>query len=174
VVATSMGAIVRNWPPPGRKDRRKPSAAHWAAADLPAEQIPALPLAQQRNSCPYRAPRLARASCPRRTLARSPEPISQRPVSLRRDPERSEATRGELNAPVSGPFRARGLRNCRPLPRTGSKPLRPPHILHELPIAPAYKPFRRSGERCSTPSMGPHLAMHARKLTPRGRHGVTG
>jgi hypothetical protein len=24
--------------PPGRKDRRKPSAAHWESADLPAER----------------------------------------------------------------------------------------------------------------------------------------
>jgi hypothetical protein len=47
---------------------------------------PTLPLEQRRNSCPLSA-RLARASCPRRTLANSPEPISQRPVSLRRGPE---------------------------------------------------------------------------------------
>jgi hypothetical protein len=43
--------------------------------------------------------RLARVSCPRRTLASSPEPIAQRPVSLRRHLSATEASaRGKLNA----------------------------------------------------------------------------
>jgi hypothetical protein len=60
-------------------------AAHRESADLPAKQDTALPVDQERNSCSLSA-RVARVSCPRRTLASPPEPISQRPVSLRRDP----------------------------------------------------------------------------------------
>jgi hypothetical protein len=33
--------------PPGQKDRRQPSAALWAPADLPAQQTPAVQLDQQ-------------------------------------------------------------------------------------------------------------------------------
>jgi hypothetical protein len=64
-------------------------------------KTPALPLEHQRNSYPLSA-RVARVSCPRRTLASSPEPISQRPVSLRRDPSTSESEcEGDLSLPCA-------------------------------------------------------------------------
>jgi hypothetical protein len=55
----------------------------------------------------YLSARVAWVSCPRRTLASSPEPISKRPVSLRRDPSRAPArarlSRLRRNAPASHP-----------------------------------------------------------------------
>jgi hypothetical protein len=74
---------------------------------------PALPLEPQRDSS-LPSTCVARVSCPRRALASSPEPISQRPVSLRRDPSTSGArARGTLACGVgshkrraAGPFEA--------------------------------------------------------------------
>jgi hypothetical protein len=82
-------ANARTWPhPAGRTGAGH--RAHWESADLPTEQDAGAGISAAANGCPYRA-RVARVSCPRRTLASSPEPISRRPVSLRRDPSRAPA-----------------------------------------------------------------------------------
>src|SRR5260370_40326617 len=51
---------TRGFPPPGRKDRRKPSAAHWASADLPEQDTSAaIRAAAKQLSLPARVARNA-------------------------------------------------------------------------------------------------------------------